>query len=395
MALALEGLRVLDLTRVLVGPYATMVLADLGADVIKLEMPVTGDDSRAYPPHVNGESAYFMSLNRNKRSMTLNLKSAKGKEIFLDIIRKVDVIVENFRPGTMERLGLGYEVLKKENPRLIYAAASGFGHTGPYSKRPAYDAIVQAMGGIMSITGQPGGPPTRVGSSIGDITAGLFAAIGILASLAHREKTGIGQKVDVSMLDSQVAILENAIARYTAAGEVPEPIGNRHPAITPFEPFDTKDGQLMIAVGNDTLWSTFCMEIEREELRDDPRFITNPLRTANHKELQPLLATTLSEKTTAEWCRIFDRSGVPNGPINSVDQVVTDPQIIAREMIVEVDHPVAGKTTLPGIPIKLSETPGSIRGPAPILGEHTGEILSDILGYSPEQIEAMEKQGLF
>jgi CoA:oxalate CoA-transferase len=395
MALALEGLRILDLTRVLVGPYATMVLADLGADVIKLEMPVTGDDSRAYPPHVNGESAYFMSLNRNKRSMTLNLKSAKGKEIFLDMIKKVDVIVENFRPGTMERLGLGYEDLIKENPRLIYAAASGFGHTGPYSKRPAYDAVVQAMGGIMSITGQLGGPPTRVGTSIGDITAGLFVTIGILVALTHREKTGIGQKIDVAMLDSQVAILENAIARYTAVGEIPEPIGNRHPAITPFEPFDTEDGQLMIAVGNDALWTKFCKAIEREELRDEPRFITNPLRTANHNELRSLLATTIREKTTDKWRQIFDQSGIPNGPINSIDQVVNDPQVIAREMIVEVDHPLAGKTALPGIPIKLSETPGTIREPAPLLGEHTVEILSDILGYSPEQIEGMQKQGLF
>jgi len=395
MALALEGLLVLDLTRVLAGPYATMILADLGADVIKLEMPVTGDDSRAFPPHINGESAYFMSLNRNKRSITLNLKTAGGKEIFLDMIRKVDVVVENFRPGTMERLGLGYEVLKKENPRLIYAAASGFGHTGPYSKRPAYDAVVQAMGGIMSITGQPGGPPTRVGTSMGDITAGLFTTIGILASLAHREKTGDGQKVDVAMLDSQVAILENAIARYTAVGEVPEPIGNRHPSITPFEPFNTKDGQLMIAVGNNALWSKFCKEIERDKLRDDPRFSTNMLRTANYTELRPLLAGALRDKTTAEWRRIFDESGIPNGPINSVDQVIADPQVIAREMIVEVDHPVAGKTSLPGIPIKLSETPGTIREPAPLLGEHTVEILSEVFGYTPDQIEAMKEQGLF
>ncbi len=395
MALALEGLRVLDLTRVLVGPYTTMILADLGAEVIKLEMPGTGDDSRAFPPHVNGESAYFMSLNRNKRSMTLNLKSAHGKEIFLQMIRNVDILVENFRPGTMERLGLGYDLLKQKNPQLIYAAASGFGHSGPYSKRPAYDAIVQAMGGIMSITGQQGGPPTRVGSSIGDITAGLFATIGILAALAYREKAGTGQKVDVAMLDSQVAILENAIARYTANGEIPEPIGNRHPSITPFEPFDTYDGQLMIAVGNNTLWSKFCTVIEREELRDDPRFDTNPLRTANQQELKRILTDTLRTKTTNEWRSIFDQSGIPNGPINSVDEVIKDPQIIAREMIVEVDHPQAGKTSLPGIPIKLSKTPGSIRLPAPLLGEHTVEILRDIFGFTPQQIQAMEDQGIF
>ncbi|NCF67142.1 MAG: CoA transferase [Chloroflexi bacterium] len=395
MAQALEGLHVLDLTRVLAGPYATMILADLGADVIKLEMPISGDDARAFPPHINGESAYFMSLNRNKRSMTLNLKTTKGKELFKDMIRRVDVIVENFRPGTMERLGLGYDVLCEENSRLIYAAASGFGHTGPYSRRPAYDAIVQAMGGIMSITGQVGGTPTRVGSSIGDITAGMFTTIGILTALAHREKTGLGQKVDVSMLDSQVAILENAIARYTAAGEIPTPIGNRHPSITPFEPFDTKDGQLMVAVGNNVLWSTFCSAIAREELLDDPRFETNALRTANQSELRPLLAEPLLQKRTAEWRELFDTVGIPNGPINSVDEVVVDPQVVAREMIVEVDHPVAGKTSLPGIPIKLSATPGAVRQSAPLLGQHTVEILRDVLGYSPQQIADLEQHGIF
>lgn len=395
MAQALESLRVLDLTRVLAGPYATMILADLGADVIKLEMPVTGDDARAFPPHVNGESAYFMSLNRNKRSMTLNLKSALGKELFLDMISKVDVVVENFRPGTMEHLGLGYGVLCEINPRLIYAAASGFGHTGPYSHRPAYDAIVQAMGGIMSITGQVDGMPTRVGSSIGDITAGLFTAIGILAALAHREKTGFGQKVDVSMLDSQVAILENAIARYTVAGEIPGPIGNRHPAITPFEPFDTKDGQLMVAVGNNVLWSTFCKAMERDDLLDDPRFTTNSLRTANHSELRPLLAEAFLSKTTADWRELLDTVGIPNGPINSIDEVVVDPQVIAREMMLEVEHPVAGKTFLPGIPIKLSATPGAVRQSAPLLGQHTVEILRDVFGYNPQQIANLEEQGLF
>jgi CoA:oxalate CoA-transferase len=372
-----------------------MILADLGADVIKLEMPVSGDDARAYPPHINGESAYFMSLNRNKRSMTLNLKSALGKELFLDMIGQVDIVVENFRPGTMERLGLGYEVLAEKNARLIYAAASGFGHTGPYSRRPAYDAIVQAMGGIMSITGQVDGTPTRVGSSIGDITAGLFTTIGILAALAHRENSGLGQKVDVSMLDSQVAILENAIARYTVAGEIPGPIGNRHPAITPFEPFDTKDGQLMVAAGNNVLWSTFCKAIERDNLLDDPRFTTNSLRTANHSELRPLLAEVFFDKTTGEWRKLLDTVGIPNGPINSVDEVIIDPQVIAREMIVQVAHPVAGKTSLPGIPIKLSATPGAVRKSAPLLGQHTFEILRDVFGYSPEQIADLEEQGIF
>lgn len=395
MALALEGLRVLDLTRVLVGPYTTMILADLGAEVIKLEMPKTGDDARAFPPHINGESAYFMSLNRNKRSMTLNLKSEQGKELFIEMVKTVDIVVENFRPGTMERLGIGYDVLREVNPGLIYAAASGFGQTGPYSHRPAYDAIVQAMGGIMSITGQNGGKPTRVGSSIGDIIAGLFATIGILAAVEHRHKTGQGQLIDVSMLDSQVAILENAIARYTAAGEVPQPIGNRHPAITPFEPFDTADGQLMIAAGNNVLWTKLCKSINCEELIDDPRFATNALRTSNQRELKSLIAEKLSEKSTAAWRVILDDAGVPNGPINSIDQVVADQQVKAREMIVEVDHPTAGKTMLPGVPIKMSETPGSIRQPAPLLGEHTSEILRDVFGYSTEEITNFEELGIF
>ena len=395
MALALEGLRVLDLTRVLVGPYTTMILADLGAEVIKLEMPGTGDDARAFPPHINGESAYFMSLNRNKRSMTLNLKSTQGKALFLEMVKNVDIVVENFRPGTMERLGLGYDVLSAINPSLIYAAASGFGQTGPYSQRPAYDAIVQAMGGIMSITGQAGGRPTRVGSSIGDIIAGLFTTIGILAAVTHRQKTGEGQMVDVSMLDSQVAILENAIARYTAAGEVPKPIGNRHPAITPFEPFETEDGQLMIAAGNDVLWAKLCKSINCEELINDPRFVTNSLRTENHRLLKPLIAESFRKKKTETWRAILDKAGVPNGPINSIDQVIVDPQVISREMIVEVEHPKAGKTLLPGVPIKMSATPGSIREPAPLLGEHTFEILHDVFGFSAEMIADFEEAGLF
>ena len=395
MTSSLAGLRVLDLTRVLVGPYTTMILADLGAEVIKLEMPGQGDDARHYPPHVNGESAYFMSLNRNKRSMTLNLKSETGKALFLDLIQNVDVLVENFRPGTMERLGLGYETLKQINPGLIYAAASGFGQSGPYSRQPAYDGVVQAMGGIMSITGQLGGAATRVGTSIGDIAAGLFTAVGILAAVIHRDKTGQGQLVDVAMLDCQVALVENAIARYTVAGEVPGPIGNRHPSITPFEPFTTSDGQLMVAIGNNAIWSRFCAAINNPDLASDPRFETNALRTGNYEELRPLIAAAMAEKTTAEWVSILKEAGVPNGPINSVDMVVTDPQVLAREMIVEVDHPVAGKTDLPGIPIKLSETPGSIREPAPLLGEHTVEILSDVFGYSPEQIEAMKEEEIF
>ncbi|MCP5096754.1 MAG: CoA transferase [Chloroflexi bacterium] len=394
MSLPLEGLIVLDLTRVLVGPYATMILADMGADVIKIEMPGTGDDARAFPPHINGESAYFMSLNRNKRGMTLNLKKGAGKQVFLDLVRKADVLVENFRPGTMTKLGLDYETLREVNPRLIYAAASGFGQTGPYSRRAAYDAVVQAMGGIMSVTGQAGGEPTRVGTSMGDITAGLFTAIGVLTAVYHREKSGKGQMVDVAMLDSQVAILENAIARYTVTGQVPQPIGNRHPSIIPFETFATADGTIMVAAGNDALWRKLCVALGEPDLATDARFVTNPMRAENYDELWPILASLLSRKETAVWQTILDEAGVPNGPINNVAQVMADPQVQAREMIVDVDHPVAGHTDLPGIPIKLSETPGSIRTPAPLLSQHTHNILAELLNYDQDCIESLQNEGV-
>lgn len=376
----LEGLKVLDLTRVLAGPYCTMILADLGADVIKVEMPVTGDDSRHFGPYQKGESAYFMSLNRNKRSVVLDLKSPEGKATLKALLMKMDVVVENFRPGTMEKLGFGYEDIKTYHPSIIYAAASGFGHTGPYSDRPAYDGVVQAMGGIMSITGQVGGEPTRVGPSVGDINAGMFTAIGILAALNHRHKTGEGQKVDVAMLDCQVAILENAIARYVVTGEVPKPAGNKHASIVPFEPFETADGEIMIAAGNDNLWRTFCKVSGLEALASDPRFDTNPKRLENYEKLRPLVATAVREKTTAQWQSILDQAGVPNGPINTVDKVIENEQVLARDMIIEVEHPVAGKLKMPGIPVKLSATPGAILSPAPTLGQHTDEVLKEFLG---------------
>lgn len=395
MRLPLEGIKVLDLTRVLAGPYGTMVLGDLGADVIKIEMPVKGDDARHFGPYKDGESAYFISLNRNKRSITLDLKSEKGKEVFREMVKEVDILVENFRPGTMEKLGLGYEDLKEINPALIYAASSGYGHTGPYSKKAAYDAVVQAMGGLMSITGEENGKPTRVGTSIGDITAGLFAAIGILAALANRYETGKGQKVDVAMLDCQVAILENAIARYTVTGEVPRPGGNKHPSIVPFEPFDTKDGEIMVAAGNDALWAAYCRALGLEELITDGRFVTNPLRNDNYNELRPIIAEAMRENTTEEWLEILDKAGVPNGPINTIDKVMEDPQVVAREMIVEIDHPISGTIKVPGVPIKLSETPGSIRTTSPLLGQHTDEILKELLNYDEEKIEALKKENIF
>ena len=394
MEQALDNIKVLDLTRVLAGPYATMILADLGAEIIKIEMPNTGDDSRGFGPYVGEESAYFMSINRNKKSMTLNLKSEKGKEIFIELIKEVDVVVENFRPGTMEKLGLGYEYLNTINPKLIYAAISGYGHTGPYSQRAAYDAVVQAMGGIMSITGQEGGKATRVGTSVGDISAGIFGAVGILAALSNRVKTGKGQKVDVAMLDCQVAMLENAVARYFVTNEVPRPNGNRHPSIVPFESFDTADGEIMVAAGNNSLWTILCDALEAPELAKDERFCENPLRNDNYDELRPLLTPLFQKKTTKEWSELLDHVGVPNSPINSIDKVVSDPQVIARDMIVEVDHPVAGKFKMPGIPIKLSDTPGAIKMPAPTLGQHTEEILEKYFGYDKETVEKLTEEGV-
>jgi CoA:oxalate CoA-transferase len=394
MNLPLENIKVIDLSRVLAGPYGTMVLADLGADVLKIEMPKTGDDSRAFGPYVNNESAYFMSLNRNKKSLTLNLKKEEGKKILKDLLKDADVIVENYRPGTMEKLGLGYDVLKEINPKLIYAASSGFGHTGPYSKRPAYDGVIQAMGGIMSITGPKGGEPTRVGPSVADIFSGLFTAIGILAAVNERRETGKGTKVDVSMLDCQVGILENALARYFATGVAPKPAGNKHTSIVPFEPFDTSDGQIVIAAGNDNLWAKFCKAMGTEELIDDERFKTNPLRNKNYDALKPLIDEKIKEKTTEEWKKILLDAGVPSGPINNMEMLVKDEQVLARNMIQEVEHPVAGKQHLPGIPIKMDGVSDKIRFPAPVLGQHNEEVLAERLGYSKEEIEKFKEEGV-
>lgn len=393
MEKSLESVIILDLTRVLAGPYCTMVLADLGAEVIKVEMPDKGDDSRQFGPYVNGESAYFMSINRNKKSITMNLKNEEAKNQFLRLVEKVDVVVENYRPGTMEKLGLGYEKLREVNPKIIYAASSGFGHSGPYSQRPAYDGVIQAMGGIMSITGAKGGKPTRVGPSIGDITSGLFTAIGILGALNYRNQTGLGQKVDVAMLDCQVAILENAIARYFTTGVSPKPAGNKHSSIVPFEPFQTSDGEIMIAVGNDNLWRKFCKEINREDLTEDERFKTNPLRLENYNELRPLIAEKIAIKSTDAWQKILDEAGVPNGPINNIERVVKDPQVLAREMLIEVEHPKAGKMKIPGIPIKMSATQGIVRNAAPLLGEHTNEVLMKLNQLTNEQIQELKENG--
>ena len=387
----LKGIKVLDLTRILAGPYATMILRDLGAEVIKIEQPGTGDEARDFGPFKNDFSLYFMSVNRGKKSITLNLKSQRGKELFLELVKGSDILVENFRPGTMEKLGLDYESLKEHHPSLLYAACSGFGQTGPYAMRGAYDMIIQGMGGIISITGEPDRPPVRVGTSIGDITSALFTAIGILSALRHRDQTGKGQLIDVGMLDCQVAILENAMVRYFSTGDIPRPLGRRHPAITPFEVFESADGYVVIAIGNNELWRKFCEHVDRSELIDDERFHTNALRTENHESLFPILAEIMCRRTTDAWVEALEAIGVPCGPVNTVDKVANDPQVLARDMIAEVEHDTTGTVQIPGMPIKLSETPGQIDAPAPNLGEHTSEVLNGLLGLGAEEVKQLKQ----
>ena len=394
MTKPLDGLRVVDLTRVLAGPFATMMLADMGADVIKVENPKGGDDSRAFAPFKNGISAYYMGLNRSKRSVTLNLKTERGKEMLKDMVRQADVLVENFKPGTMEKLGLGYDVLRSINPRLIYAASSGFGQYGPYSPLPAYDLIVQGMSGFMSITGFDEEHPVKAGSSIADIFAGVFTVIGILSALHSREKTGWGQMVDVAMLDCMVAILENAIASYDCTGLSPKPIGNAHRSIAPFATFYTSDGMVNVSVGNNELWKRFCDTVGLETLAGDERFSENSERIANLKELSELVQAKMSGRTTAEWVDLLRGVNVPCGPINNVEQVLNDAHVLARDMVVKMRHPQAGELTVPGVPIKFSETPASIACPAPALGEHNDEVYKKMLGLSQAEIASLREEGV-
>jgi len=359
----LEGLLVIDLTRVLAGPYCTMVLFDLGARVIKVEPPEKGDDARGFGPFMNGKSAYFMSLNRGKESIALDLKADADRTIFESLLDRADVLVENYRPGVMEKLGYGWEAAHTRWPRLIYASASGFGQTGPYAKRPAYDMVVQGMGGIMSITGHPDAPPTRVGTSIGDITAGLFTAIGINAALHARNSTGKGRQVDVAMLDGQIAVLENAIARYAATGDVPGPLGARHPSITPFEALETADGHVIAAAGNDALFKKLCMALTLPDLVNDPRFATNDARTENQPALKELLEAAFRTRTTEAWLEVLAEAGVPCGPINDVGQALADPQVRARNMVATLTDPVAGEVLMAGNPVKMSGLGDSTQKP--------------------------------
>ena len=374
----LKNLLVVDLTRVLVGPYCTMILSDLGARVIKIEAPEIGDDSRKFGPFVKDYSAYFMSLNRGKESIALNLKNEDDKNILEKILSKADILVENFKPGTLEKWGFGWEEVNKKYPKLIYASASGFGQTGPLKELPAYDMVVQGMGGLMSVTGQPNSEPTRVGTSIGDITAGLFTAIGINAALYDRQKTGKGMYIDVSMLDCQIAILENAIARYLSKNEIPKPMGSRHPSIAPFEAFKTKDSYIIIAAGNDKLFEKLCDALDLKELLSEEKYKTNSLRSENMDSLKKLLEDKLFNKTTREWVKTLEVLKIPCGPIFNIKEAVENPQVEARNMIVKAYHKVIGDFKLAGNPIKMSAYKDEkIRGDIPDLNEHREKILKE------------------
>lgn len=391
----LEGVRVLDLTRAAAGPYATMMLADMGADVIKLEFPKIGDDLRYYgPPFAGGESYYFMILNRNKRSMTLNLKDEQGKSIIRSMIAQIDVVIENFSPGTMEELALGYESLRTIKPNLIYCAISGFGSKGPDAERRGYDIIAQGMGGIMSVTGEIGGKPLRVGVALADYATGMFAAYGIVTALYHRKNTGEGQKVETSLFESQIALLAFQAGRYFGTGETPKPLGNIHPVIAPFESFRTRDGYINIAAGNNNLWSKFCKALGLEAYEKDPRFESNPERVKNRPAMVALIEKKTTRFTKEELGEILDRAGIPNGPVWEIPDVVNSPQALALEMTPEMEHPTAGKIRVTGIPVKLNLTPGKLLRPAPLLGQHSEEILKELLGFNAEEIMKLRQNGI-
>ena len=386
----LDDLLVIDLTRALAGPFCTVMLSDLGARVIKVEAPEGGDDTRGWgPPFVGQESAYFLSVNRNKESLTLDLKDPRGREILLQLLRRADVLVENFRPGVMERLGLGYASVHEQVPRLIYASISGFGQNGPYRERTAYDLILQGMGGVMGITGEEGGPPVKVGVAIADICAGMYAAYGILAALRVRERTGRGQLVDAALLDGQVSWLTYAAGYFFATGQNPGRLGSAHPTIVPYQAFQTADGYLNVAVGSEAIWRRFA-ELVDPPLLDDPRYATNRDRVAHRKALIAHLRGVFLGKTTRQWTEAFDRAGVPCGPILTVEEVFADAQVRHRGMVQQVDHPSLGPLRQTGLPVKFSATPGRIRSAPPTLGQHTEAILQE-LGWDPASIARLRK----
>ncbi|MCA3337034.1 MAG: CoA transferase [Roseomonas sp.] len=393
----LSGLRVLDLTRVLAGPTCTQMLGDLGAEVIKIERPEAGDDTRGFaPPFVPNtkESAYFVGVNRNKKSVTLDIAKPEGQAIIHKLLEHCDILVENFKVGALAKYGLGYEQLAKTHPRLIYCSITGFGQTGPYAPRPGYDALIQAMGGVMSLTGEPNGSPQKVGVPVADLFAGLYGCIGILAAVNHRNSTGQGQQIDIGMLDTHVAWLANQGMNYLATGENPARLGNQHPNIAPYQEFPTKDGYLILAVGNDPTFERFCKAFGQEALLADPRFATNPIRVQNRQLVTDTLTPVMKSKTTAEWIDALEALKIGCGPINTLEQVFADPHVQAREMVVEMAHGSGETVKVIANPVKLSATPPSYRSPPPVLGEHTEEVLASVLKMSASDIAALREKGI-
>ena len=391
---ALAGLKVLDLTRVLAGPFSTMMLADMGASVYKLEQPGIGDDSRGFGPFQNGESVYYINLNRNKKGMTIDLKNPKGKAVFLEMVKNADVVIENYRPGVMEKLGLGYEDLAKTNPGIVYVAVSGFGHTGPYSNRPGYDIIAQAMSGLMSTTGWPDSGPTRSGTAIGDVLGGMSATIGMLAAIYHKIKTGEGQKVDIALVDSTVAALEIINMIYLSQGRLPERIGNRYESTYPYDSFVASDGDLVIGAANNKLWKLLLDQMGKSELAEDPRFKDIKDRIENHVDVKAIVQEWVGQNTVDEVVNGLLEKGVPVAPILNIAQVTSDPHIAeAREMFVRLDHPVAGKMRIAGSHLKLSKTKTEIKTPAPALGQDNEKGLEELLGLTAEQVKELLEEG--
>lgn len=393
---ALEGVMVLDMTRVLSGPYCGMILGDMGANVIKIEVPKTGDDSRAFPPFVGNESAYFMNLNRNKRGVTLNLKKQEAKQIFLEMVKKADVLIENFRPGTMEKLGIGWEFLKEVNPSLIYGCISGFGHYGPYYSRAGYDIVGQAMSGVMSVTGWADGEPTRTGAPIADMSAGLSLATGILAALHYKEKTGKGQKVDIALVDSLVTMMTIINQIYLVGGRLPQRIGNRYESTAPYDSFPTKDGQsIVIGCANDKFWSILCKLMGREDLVNHPEMVTNKKRVENHAKIKPIVVEWTLQHNSKDLVQLLLDHEVPAAPIYDVAQVAADEHIAgAREMFVKANYPQAGELTITNSHFKMSETQPGFHFPSPNLGEHNLEVFRELLGYDEEELKKLTAENI-
>jgi formyl-CoA transferase len=389
----LDGIRVLDLTRVVAGPYCSMFLGDLGAEVVKVEQPGFGDDTRGWgPPFTGGESAYYLCINRNKQSITLDLKSTEGVELLRQMTEVADVVIENFRPGTMERLGLGEQELRQFNPRLIYASLTGFGADGPMSDWPGYDLIVQAWGGLMSITGAPEGEPVKVGVAIVDLVAGLMLGKAITAALFARERLGLGQRIDTSLLEAEVASLINVGSNYLISGKIPSRWGNAHPNIVPYQNFKTADGYFVLGVASETIWRRFCPAIGRPDLTEDSRFADNAKRVENRSALIALLTEVFLSRTNQTWLKLFNDAEVPCAPVQTVDQVFQSPQVLHRDMLVGVEHPTAGKVPMAGVPVKFSLTPASVRLPPPLLGEHNRQVLKGWLDMSDEAIEELKRK---